>query len=639
MTHFVTTYRLKGLLALMLTAGLLTGCADALVSNEADPQERLAETADGKLRHPHLLDRAVRAPAMPIDRKGGGQELHSGDNLFLIAAVDENTSTLEKQKVLERFKVLERYKVLERHSYEEVFNGWALQIEDQWGLSDFSAFFTEMMLDPDILWYEPDFDIATVPSSPTAGSSQQEVPWNVAIIGGQSSWAVSGDGQGNVNVDLYVLDTGVAKAINSDPYDDFRLVDNIDFRPGMNDAADYDGHGTHVAGTAAAADDNDGLVGVAPGARVHNLKVLDDDGKTDVSVVIAAVEHILEQKLANPNKPMVVNMSLGEDIGTTTYTALDEAIAAATEAGVVFVVAAGNAGKDASGFTPAHVDGAITVGAYDPQLRFSSFSNWGPKVDLLAPGEDVVSLSPQGAGHAVLMDGTSMAAAHVSGAALLYLAQHPNATPAQVEQALKAKAIPFIADVPGNTTNKTVWVSENNITLLRVDEGNDDAEEFVNDGNEMYLTSSDLELAFQGGEEQLIGVRFSDTGIPQGATITSAVIQFTTDEVSTGTANLTIWGEDANDPAKFNNVNGNISSRPKTTASVAWAPPEWTTVGEAGAGQRTPDLAPLVQEMVDRPGWAADDMVFIIGGTGRRTAESFNGSASKAPLLLVEWHH
>ena len=92
---------------------------------------------------------------------------------------------------------------------------------------------------------------------------------------------------------------------------------------------------------------------MAPGARVHNFKVLDDSGKSDISVVIAAVEHVLSAKLASPTTPMVVNLSLGEDVGTTAYTALDEAIVAATAEGVVFVVAAGNQGIDASNVTPA----------------------------------------------------------------------------------------------------------------------------------------------------------------------------------------------------------------------------------------------------------------------------------------------
>ena len=145
-------------------------------------------------------------------------------------------------------------------------------------------------------------------------------------------------------------------------------------------------------------------------------------------------------------------------MGTAQYTALDEAVEASSDAGVVYVVAAGNTGKDASNVTPAHAASAITVGAFDTRGRFPSFSNYGPLVDILAPGVDVVSLSRLSG--PVKMSGTSMAAAHVSGAAALYLAQNPTATPAQVRDALVANALPFAIETPPNTTDLSVWVGQ-----------------------------------------------------------------------------------------------------------------------------------------------------------------------------------
>ena len=289
----------------------------------------------------------------------------------------------------------------------------------------------------------------------SSGGSGQQIPWSVSAVGGESSWAVSGDGSGSVNVDLYILDTGISN-------DDLNVVENIDFRDGLSDARDHDGHGTHVAGIAAAVDDTDGLVGVAPGARVHNLKVLGDDGKTDISVVIAAIEHITVAKLSKPTKPMVVNLSLGKDMGTPNYSALDEAIMTSTTKGVVYVVAAGNQGVNASHVTPAKVAEAITVGSFGFNGSFSPFSNYGPKVDLLAPGEGIVSLgsAASGASGPVIMSGTSMAAAHVTGAAALYLGQNPNATPAQVEQALVANGWAFVTGTNGSTT-AAIWLIEN----------------------------------------------------------------------------------------------------------------------------------------------------------------------------------
>lgn len=445
------SWKALGILPVLLGLLLLSGCADALVDG-AEPAQKTPVSVtlkESKLRHAHLMDRAVKQVA--------GKSMSGGQLNLIVKLAD---GVIDKQRVLERYRVLDRFRVLERYEYNTVFNGWAWEITDEWGQNEYQDLLNELIEDDDILWFEPDFDITMPEANATSGGSGQQVPWSVAAIGGQESWAHSGDGWGTVDVDLYVLDTGVAQADPSDPNDDFRLTENIDFRPGFSDAKDYDGHGTHVAGIAAASDDHDRIVGVAPGAFVHNLKVLNDNGSTDVSVVIAAVEYITEQKISRPWKPMVVNLSLGEDIGTTAYTALDEAIEASVDAGVVYVVAAGNAGKNAKNFTPAHVHKVITVGSFDMSGRFSSFSNWGARVDLLAPGRNILSLAPGSTG-VVEMSGTSMAAAHVSGAVALYLAQHPWATPDQVRNVLIANSRDFVFQTPWQTTSRSVWVGEN----------------------------------------------------------------------------------------------------------------------------------------------------------------------------------
>lgn len=620
------------ILTALFVSGVLTGCADAVFTDD-DPAVEARQTHTGpKLRHAHLMDRATK--------RAVGKSA-SSQTLGLIVAAQ---STVDKQKIVERYrtaeryKIANRYKIAERYDYNHAFPGVAWIIDDSLGLGDYQEFLDTLAADPDILWFEPDFDVTTPPSDAAPGGSGQQIPWSVAAIGGQSSWAVSGDGTGSVDVDVYILDTGIANANNSDPNDDLALVESIDFRDGFNDAKDYDGHGTHVAGIVGAVDDNDGLVGVAPGAKIHNYKVLGDNGSSDVSVVIAAIEHITALKLASPSQPMVVNLSLGEDIDTPSYSALDEAVDVSVAAGVVYVIAAGNQIRNVSNVTPAKVPGAITVGSYHGSGLFSTFSNWGPKVDILAPGEDVVSLSPNGG--PVEMTGTSMSAAHVSGAAALYLAQNPTASPSQVESALVAAAQDFVVGTNGSTTNQSVFVGLPQSLDVRVATGKDDVEEYTSNGT-MNRTSSDLELAddfAHAGTSQVIGMRFRDLGIPQGAIITNAYVQFTVDEASSGAANLTIHGQDADNAASFSSSNYNLTSRATTSASVAWSPPAWTSVGAAGADQRTPDLSSVIQEIVDRGGWSScNAMVIVISGTGKRTAESHNGSSSKAPLLHVEW--
>jgi hypothetical protein len=99
-----------------------------------------------------------------------------------------------------------------------------------------------------------------------------------------------------------------------------------------------------------------------------------------------------------------------------------------------------------------------------------------------------------------------------------------------------------------------------------------------------------------------------------------------------------IEGENVDDAEGFIAASGNISSRSRTLAAVPWSPVPWTIVGEAGPDQRTPNIASVIQEIVNRPGWASgNSLVVIITGTGERTAESYNGDSAGAPLLHVEY--
>jgi parallel beta-helix repeat protein len=170
---------------------------------------------------------------------------------------------------------------------------------------------------------------------------------------------------------------------------------------------------------------------------------------------------------------------------------------------------------------------------------------------------------------------------------------------------------------------------------VRVAAGSDDAEEQTS--GSVGLGSSDLELVLESSD-QTVGMRFNGLGIPQGANIASAYVQFQVDETNSEATSLTIQAEAVDNAATFTTVSKNISSRPRTEAAVQWAPVPWTTVGETGPDQRTPDIAAVVQEVVNRQGWGAgNSLVFIITGTGKRVADSYNGSATAAPLLHVEY--
>jgi subtilisin family serine protease len=213
-----------------------------------------------------------------------------------------------------------------------------------------------------------------------------------------------------------------------------------DFINSDTDPMDDNGHGTHVAGTiAAVANNGTGVVGVAPEAKLLAAKVLNRRGSGSFSAIIAGVNYCVEQGA------QVINMSLG---GGFDDPALESALVDARAAGVTVVVAAGNDGVDL-GVTPSYpasYDGTvITVSAawvdevdrpLGTEVSYPTFSNYGAAVDLSAPGVYVVSTKKGGG--TTSMNGTSMASPHVAGAAALYIAAHPGASPAEVENALEA---------------------------------------------------------------------------------------------------------------------------------------------------------------------------------------------------------
>ncbi|MDT7827811.1 LamG-like jellyroll fold domain-containing protein [Pricia sp. S334] len=170
----------------------------------------------------------------------------------------------------------------------------------------------------------------------------------------------------------------------------------------------------------------------------------------------------------------------------------------------------------------------------------------------------------------------------------------------------------------------------------QVSRNSDDAEERISNAN-VSLNSTDLELGSDNGSDQIVAFRFQNINIPQGTTILNAHIQFTVDETDNGATSVTIIGQDADNAATFTTTNGDLSGRPQTAAAVAWnGIPAWNAVGQAGTDQQTPDLTGIVQEIVNRGGWSSGNaMVFGMYGTGERTAESYNGDASRAPILSI----
>lgn len=230
--------------------------------------------------------------------------------------------------------------------------------------------------------------------------TDQITPWGITRVGG------AGDGTGKT---VWVIDTGV----DLDHAD--LIVDgsrSVNFSgQGKDSPDDGHGHGTHVAGTIAAVDNNLDVVGVAAGATVVSVRVLGPSGSGSYSAVIAGVDYVA----ANAGPGDVANMSLGGPGSTS----LDAAVTAAAGAGVKFALAAGNEGDDVGGYSPARVEhpNVFTTSAIGQSDCLASWSNYGSEVDYAAPGVGV--LSTKKGGGTTTFSGTSMAAPHVAGVLLL----------------------------------------------------------------------------------------------------------------------------------------------------------------------------------------------------------------------------
>ncbi|MFJ9547735.1 S8 family peptidase [Streptomyces erythrochromogenes] len=220
-----------------------------------------------------------------------------------------------------------------------------------------------------------------------------------------------GDGAG---VTAYILDTGIDYA---HPEFEGRAEPGFDAVGDGGGGQDCEGHGTHVAGTVGGR-----TYGVARAVRLVSVRVLGCDGRGDYSAVVAGLDWVA----ANARQPAVLNVSLGGGRSD----AVNRAATAVAEAGTLPVIAAGNSAADACTVSPASADRVMTVAASNRRDEQSGFSNGGACIEIHAPGEQIDSALL--GGDTVALDGTSMAAPHVTGTAALYKAAHPAATPEEV---------------------------------------------------------------------------------------------------------------------------------------------------------------------------------------------------------------
>ncbi|MFW6639168.1 PKD domain-containing protein [Nocardiopsis algeriensis] len=292
--------------------------------------------------------------------------------------------------------------------YEHALTGYAAEMT--------AAEASDLLLDPDVAFVQEDQPVHAFDQDVPDGISRTFAPDNPNL-------AINGQADYVPDVAIAVLDTGVDGS-----HPDLNVVDSVNCTSGTcvpNTASDGNGHGTHVAGSAAAIDNGEGVVGMAPGADIWNVQVLNASGSGSLAGITAGVDHVA----AHADEIAVANMSLG--CQNCSNQALGQAISSAVDSGVAFAVAAGNSATDAANFFPANHPDVLTVSSMadsdgapggnggslgctgDADDTLSYFSNYGAVVEIAAPGSCITSTLPGGAYGS--MSGTSMASPHAAG--------------------------------------------------------------------------------------------------------------------------------------------------------------------------------------------------------------------------------
>ncbi|MFD9454937.1 S8 family serine peptidase [Streptomyces sp. NPDC059985] len=253
-----------------------------------------------------------------------------------------------------------------------------------------------------------------------------------------NNFSANRSGQG---VTAYILDSGID--FNHPEFRDGRARRGFDAMGDGRNGQDCNGHGTHVAGTVGGT-----TFGVARKVTLVSVRVLGCDNRGSWSGIIAGFEWVAR----NAQQPAVLNASLGGD----RLAAVNNAATALSDRGVLPIIAAGNDNRSACQASPASADRVVTVGATNRFDEETDFSNWGTCLDLYAPGQDIISARLGGG--SVSLNGTSMAAPHVTGVAALYKSEHPNALPAEVTDFLdEVSTKDIVQNLSDDSPNKLLF--------------------------------------------------------------------------------------------------------------------------------------------------------------------------------------
>ncbi len=310
--------------------------------------------------------------------------------------------------------------------YEEAISGYTAELTP-----DEAAGIAE---DPEVVAVEPDTIMHAFATQPSAPWGLDRIDQRQLPLSGTYTYSATGQG-----VTAYVIDTGIRTS-----HADFggRAVSGLDVVDGGT-ADDCNGHGTHVASTIGGA-----TYGVAKGARLVAVRVLNCQGSGSTSGIISAIDWVVGQHQAG--QPAVANLSLGGGAST----ALDSAIGRMTSDGISVAVAAGNSSADACNVSPARAPSAITVAASTNADALASFSNRGSCIDVIAPGQNITAAWSTSNTATNTISGTSMASPHAAGVAAKVLQLNPGASAATVSNTIVSSAT---ANVVSGTAGSCWW--------------------------------------------------------------------------------------------------------------------------------------------------------------------------------------
>ena len=357
-----------------------------------------------------------------------------GDGNYIVITKDNGKKKKLKEQKKDKIKKHGRYSNMDENNvlYMDLTKEEAKQLKK----------------DKDILMVEEDFDISLSFALPEddemdgydmsnepitsevekVQTPEEETQWNISAVGVDPQEEAERVIVEENKVKIGILDSGVLTT------DEIGMADHLNFIEADDDIIvtyqDYTGHGTGVAGIIGAKLDGKGIVGINPNAELYSLRVFGEENKAPVSRIIEGIMWAIDHDID------VLNMSFSTNVDSK---ALHYAIQQAYAAGIVMVAAAGNEGGTIQ--YPAAYEEVISVGSVNQKQTLSDFSATGDNLDVVAPGEDILSTSYLWGYMAA--DGTSLSAAHVTGLASLILQQNPSLTPAQVKEVLCQSAIPL----------------------------------------------------------------------------------------------------------------------------------------------------------------------------------------------------